>query len=149
MKRPGRVRASLTVEAAFVFSVIFFAISTMFTFAFRQRDLTLGGYLANEASCRAARIEARYDPEGLTEEKVREDLKERASNAGSLSSAEAGADRGILNATASLDHKDYQLSAETRIFDPEGTMRLYTSLGEFLQTNKYRKGNVNDASNTE
>ena len=77
LRRSCRVRGSLTVEAALVFSTVLFSISAVLGFAFRQRDLTLAGFLLNESSSRAARIEAVYDPDGLSEQIVEEDLRPR------------------------------------------------------------------------
>ena len=69
---PAGLQASFTVEAALVFSTVLFAISAVLGFAFRQRDLTLAGFLLNEGSSRAARIEKVYDPDGRSEERVEE-----------------------------------------------------------------------------
>lgn len=148
---PGSVslRASFTVEAALVFSTVLFAISAMLGFAFRQRDLTLAGFLLNEGSSRAARIEKVYDPDGLSEEKVETDLRERFSSVGTLSSGTLRASAGLLKASSSLRTDVLDLTSEKRIFDPETTLRLSTSVDEFLEKNKYRKGGAKDASNTE
>ena len=148
---PGSVslRASFTVEAALVFSTVLFAISAMLGFAFRQRALTLAGFLLNEGSSRAARIEKVYDPGGLSEEKVEEDLRERFSSVGTLSSGTLRASAGLLKASSSLRTDVLDLTSEKRIFDPETTLRLSTSVDEFLEKNKYRKGGAKDASNTE
>ncbi len=144
-----RLQASLTVEAALVFSTVLFAVSAVLGFAFRQRDLTLAGFLLNEGSCRAARIEKVYDPDGLSEEKVEEDLRERFSSVGTLSSGTLRASAGLLKASSSLRTDVLDLTSEKRIFDPETTLRLSTSVDEFLEKNKYRKGGAKDASNTE
>ena len=148
---PGSVslQASFTVEAALVFSTVLFAISAMLGFAFRQRDLTLAGFLLNEGSSRAARVEKVYDPDGLSEEKVEADLRERFSSVGTLSSGVLRASAGLLKASSSLRTDVLDLTSEKRIFDPETTLRLSTSVDEFLEKNKYRKGGAKDASNTE
>ena len=148
---PGSVslQASFTVEAALVFSTVLFAISAMLGFAFRQRDLTLAGFLLNEGSSRAARVEKVYDPDGLSEEKVEADLRERFSSVGTLSSGTLRASAGLLKASSSLRTDVLDLTSEKRIFDPETTLRLSTSVDEFLEKNKYRKGGAKDASNTE
>ena len=127
---PAGLQASFTVEAALVFSTVLFAISAVLGFAFRQRDLTLAGFLLNEGSSRAARIEKVYDPDGLSEDKVEEDLRERFSSVGTLSSGALRTSAGLLKASSS-------------------TLRLSTSVDEFLEKNKYRKGGAKDASNTE
>ena len=146
---PTGLRASLTVEAALVFSTVLFAVSAVLGFAFRQRDLTLAGFLLNESSSRAARIEKVYDPDGLSEGKVEEDLRERFSSVGTLSSGAVRASAGLLKASSSLRTDVLDLTSEKRIFDPETTLRLSTSVDEFLEKNKYRKGGAKDASNTE
>ena len=102
LRRSCRVRGSLTVEAALVFSTVLFSISAVLGFAFRQRDLTLAGFLLNESSSRAARIEAVYDPDGLSEQIVEEDLQERLSSVGTLSSGTVRAAAGLLCAVSSL-----------------------------------------------
>ena len=143
------IRGSFTVEAALVFSTVLFSISAMLTFAFRQRDLTLAGFLLNEGSSRAARIEAVYDPDGLSEKTIQEDLKDRFSSVGPLSSGDISTSAGLLKVASSLRTEALDLTSEKRIFDPESTMRLSTSVNEFLEKNKYRKGGAKDASNTE
>ena len=146
---PAGLQASFTVEAALVFSTVLFAISAVLGFAFRQRDLTLAGFLLNEGSSRAARIEKVYDPDGLSEEKVEEDLRERFSSVGTLSAGTLRTSAGLLKASSSLRTDVLDLTSEKRIFDPETTLRLSTSVDEFLEKNKYRKGGAKDASNTE
>ena len=146
---PSGLQASFTVEAALVFSTVLFAVSAVLGFAFRQRDLTLAGFLLNEGSSRAARIEKVYDPDGLSEDKVEEDLRERFSSVGTLSSGALRTSAGLLKASSSLRTDVLDLTSEKRIFDPETTLRLSTSVDEFLEKNKYRKGGAKDASNTE
>ena len=146
---PAAVRGSFTVEAALVFSTVLFSVSAMLSFAFRQRDLTLAGFLLNEGASKTARIEAIYDPEGLSAEKVKEDLRTRFSSIGSLSSGNLNTAAGSLKATSSLRTEVLDLISEKKIFDPESTLRLSTSVEEFLEKNKYRKGGAKDASNTE
>ena len=146
---PAGLQASFTVEAALVFSTVLFAISAVLGFAFRQRDLTLAGFLLNEGSSRAARIEKVYDPDGLSEERVEEDLRERFSSVGTLSAGTLRTSAGLLKASSSLRTDVLDLTSEKRIFDPETTLRLSTSVDEFLEKNKYRKGGAKDASNTE
>ena len=146
---PAGLQASFTVEAALVFSTVLFAISAVLGFAFRQRDLTLAGFLLNEGSSRAARIEKVYDPDGLSEEKVEEDLRERFSSVGTLSAGTLRTSAGLLKASSSLRTDVLDLTSEKRVFDPETTLRLSTSVDEFLEKNKYRKGGAKDASNTE
>ena len=146
---PPGLQASFTVEAALVFSTVLFAISAVLGFAFRQRDLTLAGFLLNEGSSRAARIEKVYDPDGLSEERVEEDLRERFSSVGTLSAGTLRTSAGLLKASSSLRTDVLDLTSEKRIFDPETTLRLSTSVDEFLEKNKYRKGGAKDASNTE
>ena len=149
LSRCSNVRGSLTVEAALVFSTVLFSISALLGFAFRQRDLTLAGFLLNESSARAARIESVYDPDGLSEQTVTEDLKERLSSVGTLSYGTVRATAGLLCAVSSLRTDALDLRSEKKIFDPESTMRLSTSLDEFIVKNNYRKGGAKDASNTE
>ena len=149
LRRSCRVRGSLTVEAALVFSTVLFSISAVLGFAFRQRDLTLAGFLLNESSSRAARIEAVYDPDGLSEQIVEEDLQERLSSVGTLSSGTVHASAGLLRAVSALRTDALDLRSEKKIFDPESTLRLSTSLDEFIEKNNYRKGGAKDASNTE
>ena len=146
---PAGLQASFTVEAALVFSTVLFAISAVLGFAFRQRDLTLAGFLLNEGSSRAARIEKVYDPDGLSEERVEEDLRERFSSVGTLSAGTLRTSAELLKASSSLRTDVLDLTSEKRIFDPETTLRLSTSVDEFLEKNKYRKGGAKDASNTE
>ena len=148
-RRSCRVRGSLTVEAALVFSTVLFSISAVLGFAFRQRDLTLAGFLLNESSARAARIESVYDPDGLSEQTVEEDLQERLSSVGTLSSGTVRTSAGLLSAVSSLRTDALDLKSEKKIFDPESTLRLSTSLDEFIEKNNYRKGGAKDASNTE
>ena len=146
---PAGLQASFTVEAALVFSTVLFAISAVLGFAFRQRDLTLAGFLLNEGSSRAARIEKVYDPDGLSEERVEEDLRERFSSVGTLSAGTLRTSAGLLKASSSLRTDVLDLTSEKRIFDPETTLRLSTSVDEFIEKNKYRKGGAKDASNSE
>ena len=149
LRRSCRVRGSLTVEAALVFSTVLFSISAVLGFAFRQRDLTLAGFLLNESSSRAARIEAVYDPDGLSEQIVEEDLQERLSSVGTLSSGTVHASAGLLSAVSALRTDAMDLRSEKKIFDPESTLRLSTSLEKKKKKNNYRKGGAKDASNTE
>ena len=67
----------------------------------------------------------------------------------SLSSGTLRASAGLLKASSSLRTDVLDLTSEKRIFDPETTLRLSTSVDEFLEKNKYRKGGAKDASNTE
>ena len=143
------VRGSFSVEAALVFSVVFTALSAAIRFAFLQRDLTLSGMLLNEGALMAARVEAVYDPDGLSEDGIREELKGRFSSVGTLSRGEVSAHRGVLKARSSIRTESLDLSSETPVFNPESTLRLSTSTEEFLQKNKYRKGKAKDAPGTE
>lgn len=129
--KPGRLQASFTIEAAYVFAIVFFALSVMIRFAFTQRDACLAGFVLTETAQEAAHLEEKYDPEGPDPEKISEELRGRFSAISALRSGEVSVSRGKFHAEASGESAKMSLKVQRQINDPEGMMRAATAVGDF------------------
>lgn len=128
------VPASLTVEAAYIFSFVFLAVAAGITFAFRERDRTFAGFVVAEGAEKAAHLERTYDPDGLTAEGVREDMARFFSMIPAVSAGEADAERSALKGSASYRNARLSLKEARAVNSPETAMRCTTALTDLAET---------------
>ena len=128
------VPASLTVEAAYIFSFVFLSVAAGITFAFRERDRTFAGFIVAEGAEKAAHLERTYDPDGLTEEGVREDMARFFSMIPAVSSGETNAERSALKGTASFRNARLSIREARPVNSPETAMRCTTALADLAET---------------
>ena len=128
------VPASFTVEAAYIFSIIFLAVAAEITFAFRERDRTYASFIVAEGAERTAHLEETYDPDGVTVEGVRTDMACFFSMIPAVSSGESDAERGALKGRASFRNARFSLKAARSVNSPETAMRCTTALTDLADT---------------
>ena len=73
---PKRLRASLTVEALYVFSLLFLALTAATRFVYREQARCVSGFLL-EAAAGEARSDARFETAALQAEALKEGYRPR------------------------------------------------------------------------
>ena len=141
----GPCRGSFTIEAAYIFAIIFFSISAIIRFAWVQRNACLAAYVLTESSEKAVRIEEIYDPDGPSLQDITELLKDRISSIGALKNSDMRLNSELFHVTGSIENPQMNLSVTKKKFDPENVMRAATSLDEFAGKIKEYKGGHSDA----
>jgi hypothetical protein len=91
--------ASFTIEAAYVFSIVFFSLAFTIRVAYNERNKALTGFVINEANEKAAHTEAVYDPEGADPEEVAADAGKRFAAVPALRGAAVSIEKGIFKTT--------------------------------------------------
>lgn len=148
MKRK-KYKASFSVEAAYVFSVVFFSISAAIRFAWAQRNFCLAAFVLSEGCEQASHAEAVYEPDSAEISRITSDLRQRLSSAGALRGAAPSLSKDLFTAEAALTDAGIRLRIRQRIYSPESTMRAATTLTEFKDKAKTYKGGENLAANSE
>ena len=84
MKRPfsnppfsRRLRASMTVEALYVFSLVFLALTAATRFVYREQARCVSGFLLEAVAGEAARSDARFETAVLQAEALKERYRPR------------------------------------------------------------------------
>ena len=67
-----RLHASLTVEALYVFSLLFLALTAATRFVYREQARCVSGFLLEAAAGEAARSDARFETAALQAEALKE-----------------------------------------------------------------------------
>ena len=149
MRRPDRLRASFTVEAAYIFPIIFFSLAFVFGYALNERNLTLSRFILRESASRAAHLELTYDPDGPSAEGISSAMETRFAGVDRLDTGSAGASRSLVSGEAWFEGSGLTLSEERLINDPEDVIRISTALTDFAQLNHFFKGGNSVASDSE
>lgn len=127
--------ASFTVEAAYVFSVLFFSLAFTIRVAYNERNKALAGYVVNEANERASHAEPVYDPEGADSEKCAADAMERFTAIPALRGASVTIERGIFRTTADAGAGSIEKKITQTNGNPEEWMRMTSVVQEILERN--------------
>lgn len=146
---PKKLSASFTIEAAFIFAILFLALSSMIRFAFRQRDSCLAGFVLSEYAQEASHLETVYNPEGPDPEEIGRNLQDRLFPIRSLRSGETDLSRGKREAAASSQTPEMNLRIERPINDPENMMRAATAVSDFAEHAWKQKGDAINATDSE
>lgn len=141
--------ASFSVEAAYVFSILFFSISAAIRFAWVQRNACLAAFVLSESSARCAHAEEHYLPETAELSQINAALKNRLSSIGAFQNAASSVQKNLFEVNSSLEHDTMQLHVKQRIYSPESTMQAVTALSEFKDKTMSCRGGKHYASNTE
>lgn len=144
-----KLPASFTIEAAYIFAILFLSLSTMIRFAFRQRDACLTGFVLSESAQEAAHMETLYDPEGPGEEEIGRNLRERLAPISSLRSGETGLSCRKREASASDKSDALDLQVSRPVNNPENTMRAATAVSDFAAHAWKKKGDINRGTDSE
>ena len=144
-----RLKASLTIEAAYIFPIIFFTLAFVFNYARTERDLTLSRFVLRESASRAAHLEPTYDPEGPDADDITAAMGTRFAGVDQLATDDTGASRSLFSGSAWFEGSGLSLSEERLINDPEDVLRISTTLKDFAQMNNFFKGGNSVASDSE
>ena len=127
-----KLKASFTVEASFVMSIIFFCLITAILFAYSTRDRVFKNYISSQAAVDAAYTEEKWKPAGSTLEKAEEHANSRLHTIGRYSSSMLSVSRDELqnNAYANIDDEIFT----ARIIDIENYMRITSVIQDFTKT---------------
>lgn len=141
-----KLRGSLTVEASYIFSLIFLAVSAMIRFSWKQRNACLAAFLLTETSVRAAHAEPLYDPHGADEADLSAELRLRLSSIQALKDSALHVERSPLHSRALLQNSEMKLSAERRNANSEDVMRAATAIREYSNPLQKQKGSSDHAT---
>lgn len=142
------LKASFTIESAFIFPIFFFAISYIIGTAWIERNYVLTGYALSQTVERASRREVVYAPDSPDDGTLAAELRERLSSVGALTDPELSVSSGIIRTEGDLAGQHYSHHTERLKNDPERIMRISTAAADFIS---HRKdiGGSNDAANSE
>ncbi len=149
MKNAKKFRASFTIEAAYIFPIIFFSIAFVFGYAWHERNLTLSQFVLRESASRAAHLEPTYDPDGSSADQISDSMASRFAGVDRLETEDTGASRSLISGRAWFEGSELSLSEERLINDPEDVLRISTTLKDFAQLNGFFKGGNSVASDSE
>lgn len=141
-----KLRGSLTVEASYIFALIFLAISAMIRFSWKQRNTCLAAFLLTETSVRAAHAEPLYDPHGADEAALSAELRHRLSSIQMLKDSALCVERSPLYSRALLQNSEMKLSAERRNASSEDVMRAATAIRDYSNSVQTQKGRSDHAT---
>lgn len=144
-----RMKAGFTIEAAYIFPIIFFSLAFVFNYARSERDLTLSRFILRESASRAAHLEPTYDPEGPAADDISSAMRARFSGTDQLHTDDAGVSRSPVSGSAWFEGSGFSLSEERLINDPEDVLRISTTLKDFAELNNFFKGGNSVASDSE
>lgn len=146
-KNVPRLNGSFSVEAAFVFSIVFFSISVAIRFAFTQRNACLSAFVLSESCEQLSCAEELYMPDFITPTLQTAILKRRLSPIGSFRESECSVKKRSLHVESSLENGSMKLRAKRKIHSPESTMRASTALTDWKKS-KVLKGEKSHEPNT-
>ena len=126
-----KLKASFTVEAAFVMSIIFFCLITAILFAYSTRDRIFKNYVSNQAAVDAAYTEEKWKPADSTLDKAEERANSRLHIIGRYSSSMLSVSRDELQNLARSNINDETFTAG--IVDIENYMRITSVIQDFMK----------------
>ena len=127
-----KLKASFTIEAAFVMSILIFCLLTAILFTYSRRDLIFKNYVSSQAAVDAAYTEEKWKPADDTLEEVEARANTRLHNIGRYSSSMLSASRDELNNKAAAYFEDETYIS--KITDIENYMRLTSVIMDFTKT---------------
>ena len=127
---PSRgLKASFTIEAAFVVSIVLLSIATGILYVYVRRDSTYLGYTGQCAAMDAAYTEEDWKPESSNMSEVEKRSDYRLHILGSLMSLSTEASRDALTGRATVTVGDRQYTG--KISNTENYMRLTSVIADF------------------
>ncbi len=144
-----KLHASFTIEASYIFTLIFLAISAMIRFSWMQRNACLAAFVLSDAAESASHCELRYDPNGPTPEHISSEIQRRFSSVGALADSDITVTRSAFRAKAAAENTSMQLLIENSVVEPESVMRASTALLNFTQNIHSEKGEIPNAADSE
>ena len=133
-----QLKASFTVEAAFVMSIIFFCLVTLIMFAYRCRDGVFRNYAANQAAQSAAYTEEAWEPQENNIAAAEELANRRLHTIGRYAGEDLYISRDEYMNTAEAYHGELEYKA--RYGDVENYMRLNSVFEDFADMLKEGEG---------
>ena len=107
-----RLKASFTIEAAYIFPIIFFTLAFVFNYARTERDLTLSRFVLRESASRAAHLEPTYDPDGPDADDITAAMGTRFAGVDQLATDDTGASRSLFSGSAWFEGSGLSLSED-------------------------------------
>lgn len=144
-----KLQASFTIEASYIFALIFLAISAMIRFAWIQRNACLAAFVLSNAAENVSHCELRYNPNGPTPERIAAEVQQRFSSVGALENSAITVTRSSLHTKAAIENASMRLLIENSVFEPESVMRASTALLDFTQNIPSQKGEHLNATDSE
>lgn len=128
-----KLQASFSVEASYVFWIVFLAIAFVIRVAWDERNKALAGYVISEANEAAAHTEELFAAGGRDTEDISACAGNRTAGIPQLSSGGISIERNLFRSTSSLRAGPIDRSVQQRINNPEGWMRLTTVFEEMKE----------------
>ncbi|MBQ0145903.1 MAG: hypothetical protein KBS51_02145 [Lachnospiraceae bacterium] len=129
-----QMKASFTVEATLVLSVIFLCLVTMIMFAYQCRDNIFGNYVANEAAVRAAYLEEKWKSGNSSIDSIEESVEKRLHTVGRFYGKPVYVSKNDLSDNAAAEFDERTFTAP--VADTENYMRLTSVIEDFTDNLK-------------
>ena len=123
-----RLRASLTVEALYVFSLLFLALTAATRFVYREQARCVSGFLLEAAAGEAARSDARFETAALQAEALKERYRPRLETLLPLGDSRFSVWGERTRGGAELRAPSFEARIERQNPRPEDALRLKAEL---------------------
>ena len=123
-----RLRASLTVEALYVFSLLFLALTAATRFVNREQARCVSGFLLEAAAGEAARSDARFETAALQAEALKERYRPRLETLLPLGDSRFSVWGERTRGGAELRAPSFEARIERQNPHPEDALRLKAEL---------------------
>lgn len=123
-----RLRASLTVEALYVFSLLFLALTAATRFVYREQARCVSGFLLEAAAGEAARSDARFETAALQAEALKERYRPRLETLLPLGDSRFSVWGERTRGGAELLAPSFEARIERQNPHPEDSLRLKAEL---------------------